>query len=263
MKSDAEVDESVVHAAPGARMVLEDGSRSGKVEIDLLVRPTDSKIGCGADRCGSPTDHDHRRRDGDRLVMRVELGVDLLVRLEPGLAPESVGHAGRDYEDVVPLDGDAAVSKCHGDLPRIEVDTGQQPVHPAHAVEPSIATEGDPVVAGPVIRPRQPHSEFLPAHQFGFSRDPDHVGMPGQVDRGEDADVTQSRDENPWQCVGHVTGLGRNRGTGTSMAGCSQPPSTCSNLPVTHADAGEARYKAAQAMSFGVPGLPIGVLASN
>src|SRR4029079_10502797 len=56
---------------------------------------------------------------------------------------------------------------------------------------------------------------------------------------------------------------GSSGGTGTAIDGDSVPPSTWTPLPVTHDDAGVAKYSAAHAMSSGVPGRCIGVFASN
>jgi hypothetical protein len=36
----------------------------------------------------------------------------------------------------------------------------------------------------------------LPAHQRGFGRDSDDVGVPGQADRGKDARISQSGDDD-------------------------------------------------------------------
>jgi hypothetical protein len=143
--------------APNAWMVLPDGALPREEEVDLLVGPTDSQIGRGAHCCRSTTDDDHRLGRGDGLMMEVDLGVDLLPRLQLGLAPESVRHTGRHHQDVVRLDGEAAVGESDGDLARIEVDAGQHRMHAAYAVEPPIASEGDTVVPGPIVGPRQPH----------------------------------------------------------------------------------------------------------
>jgi hypothetical protein len=46
------------------------------------------------------------------------------------------------------------------------------------------------------VRTSQSRSQFRAADQSGLGRDPNDVGVPGQLDRREDTAVAESSDEN-------------------------------------------------------------------
>lgn len=209
VQADAHREQAAADLAPRARVVLRDRALAREVEVDLLVGPARAQVGRGVHRSRSAADHDHRTGGCDRVVVRPEVGVDLLAGLQPGPTPEAVGHPCRDDQGVVRLDGAAAGRQLDGDLPGVEIQTAQRSVQAAYAVEPAVATEVDPVVTGPVVGSRQAHAELLPADELGLGRDADDLDVPGEVDRGEGPDVAEAGDDDPRPAAAHRGGRGR------------------------------------------------------
>ena len=163
----------------------------------------------------------------------------LFRRRQVGAAPEAVGHTGGDHQHVVRLGPLDAVGVEHPDLARVEVDAGEAAMHHPHVVEPPIAVVRDPVVARPVVGAGEPDPEFLAAHVRGLRRHADDVGVPGEMDRGEQAGVAETGDHHPR--AAHRMTLAAVRDRVDANRGPGTPPSTSRSLPVTQDEAGDAR----------------------
>ncbi|GAB4722444.1 hypothetical protein MOKP126_19900 [Mycobacterium avium subsp. hominissuis] len=129
--------------------------------------------------------------------MRVaQVRADLGGRLQGGASPEAVADPGADDQRVVRLGDGCAVVAAPEYGAGGQVHPGERRLHRADAVQAPEPVERNPVIAGPVVRAGQPDPEFLAAHQGGFGGDPDDVGVPGQPDRRQDADVPEAGDDD-------------------------------------------------------------------
>ncbi len=116
-----------------------------------------------------------------------------------GLAPEAVGDAGRDHEDVVRFGGLGAVSQLDADVAPREVEPGQLTMDGANVREAPVAVEADAIVTGPLLRTRDAHAELLAADQLGLGGDADDFQpfrLLGQADGGEQPAVAEPGNDN-------------------------------------------------------------------
>ena len=188
---------------------------TGEVEVDLLVGPGRGEVGRGADGGGATADHGDRPRGGELVVSGPEAGLDLGERLEVGAAPEAVGDAGRDHQGVVRLGGRGSIGETYVDRAGLQVEAGERAVDRADVVEAAVAVEADEVVALPVLGAGQPGAELLAADQRGLAGDADEVGVPGEMDRRQQAAVAEAGDDDTWLSLApQPTRLG---GRGTSI----------------------------------------------
>ena len=134
---------------------------------------------------------------GETVVGGTQVGTDLVGGLQIRLPPEAVADAGRDDQRVVGFGDLGAVGAAAEHRAGRQVHPGERRLNGADPVQSAELLERDPVVPRPVLRPRQPHTQLLAADQCGFGGDPHDVGVAGQPDRGQDAAVAESGDDDP------------------------------------------------------------------
>jgi hypothetical protein len=149
-----------------------------------------------AHRGGPASDHDDGAGGRDSVMGGPERIAHLVGGRQLRATPKAVRHARGDHQDVVRLGLLHAFGVEHPDLARVEINAGQAAVQHPHAVEAPIAVVGDPIVERPLVRAGEPDTELLAAHMRRFGRHPDHVGVPGQVDRGEQTRIAESGDHH-------------------------------------------------------------------
>ena len=196
VQAHAQVGQPAADALPDPRVIRTQHALAGEVQVDPLFRPGGCDVDGAADRSGAAAHDDHRVGAGQPVVCGAQPGPDLVGRLQRRLPPEAISDPRRDDQRVVSLGDGCAVFEPTQDGSASEVHARQCGLNRPYPVQTAEPVERNPVVAGPVVGAGEPDAELLTAHQRRFDRDSDDVGVPGQADRGQDAHVSQSGDDD-------------------------------------------------------------------
>ena len=177
-------------------MIPDQRAIAGEIQVDTLARPGGRQVDRATYRRRAAAQHNHRSGTGQPLVCCLYVGADLGGRLQCRPPPEAVADSRRNDQRVVLLGDCRAVLAQAEDGSGRQIHSRQRGLYLSHPVQAPELVERNPVVAGPIVWAGEPDSELLATDQRWFDRNSDDVGVGGQADGGQDADITEPGDDN-------------------------------------------------------------------